>query len=251
MRRRLKVAAVTLFAVGILSTGVWYASAGPSDEKGEQTRLLRAKDPVCGMEVNKKGAEARSMTAEHQGKTYYFCSHQCKQQFVNAPQKFLMSDAKDVKSDVKQVLSCKNCGMNREQFAYSRVFVEYDDGGREGFCSIHCASVDIAVNIDKALRRILVGDYRTKELIDAEKAFWVIGGSKPGVMTKRAKWAFKTKEDADAFLKESGGSIDVFDAAMKAAYEDMYQDTNMIRERRAMNRMAMQEGKMPEQTHNK
>lgn len=42
-------------------------------------------------------------------------------------------------------------------------------------------------------------------LIDAEKAFWVIGGSKPGVMTKRAKWAFEKKEAADKFMLDNGG----------------------------------------------
>jgi nitrous oxide reductase accessory protein NosL len=105
--------------------------------------------------------------------------------------------------DIKQVPSCKYCGMDRNVFAHSRTFIEYDDGKHEGFCSIHCAAVDLAVNIDKTPKGLFVGDYKTKDLIDAEKAVWVIGGSKPGVMTKRAKWAFKTKEDADAFITRS------------------------------------------------
>jgi nitrous oxide reductase accessory protein NosL len=83
----------------------------------------------------------------------------------------------------------------------------------------------------------MVGDYNIKKLIDAEKAFWIIGGSKMGVMTKRAKWAFENKEDAEKFLKENGGKISTFDEAMKAAYEDMYADTKMIREKRKMRKM--------------
>ena len=51
--------------------------------------------------------------------------------------------------DIKQFPSCKYCGMNREKFAYSRMFIEYDDGKPEGFCSIHCAAVDLAVHIDR------------------------------------------------------------------------------------------------------
>jgi copper chaperone NosL len=145
--------------------------------------------------------------------------------------------------DVKQAPSCKYCGMDRNMFAHSRMFIEYDDGKTEGFCSIHCAAVDLAVNIDHSPKLVSVGDYGTKELIDVEKAFWVIGGNKPGVMTKRAKWAFKTKDGAEAFVKESGGSIATFDEAMKAAYEDMYQDTKMIRERRATRRKAMEQQK--------
>jgi nitrous oxide reductase accessory protein NosL len=80
----------------------------------------------------------------------------------------------------------------------------------------------------------MVGDYGTKKLINAEKAIWVIGGSKPGVMTKKAKWAFEKKEDADKFVKENGGKVSTFDEAMKATYEDMYADTKMIRDRRRM-----------------
>jgi copper chaperone NosL len=146
--------------------------------------------------------------------------------------------------DIKQFPTCKYCGMNREQFAFSRMYIQYEDGKHEGFCSIHCAAVDLAVNIDRTPKGLFVGDYKTRDLIDAEKAVWVIDGGKPGVMTKRAKWAFKTKEEADAFIKEFGGSSSTFDEAMKASYEDMYQDSKMIRERRAMKRKAADEKKV-------
>jgi nitrous oxide reductase accessory protein NosL len=70
----------------------------------------------------------------------------------------------------------------------------------------------------------------------------VIGGAKPGVMTKRAKWAFAQKEEAEKFLKENGGNLTDFDGALKASYEDIADDTKMIRERRRM----MREKKMME-----
>jgi nitrous oxide reductase accessory protein NosL len=143
----------------------------------------------------------------------------------------------EAQEDVQKHSSCKYCGMNRQQFAHSRIFIEYDDATTVGTCSIHCAAVDLAINIDKTPKTIQVGDYSSKALIDAEKAFWVIGGSKMGVMTKRAKWAFEKKEDAEKFIKENGGENATFDIAMKAAYEDMYADTKMIRERRKMRKM--------------
>lgn len=145
--------------------------------------------------------------------------------------------------DIKKHPSCKYCGMDREKFAYSRMYIEYDDGTTEGTCSIHCAAIDLALNIDKTPKAIKVGDYSTKNLIDAEKAFWVIGGAKMGVMTKRAKWAFEKKDDAERFIKENGGNLATFDEAMKAAYEDMYQDTKMIREKRKMKKQKMMEHK--------
>ena len=139
--------------------------------------------------------------------------------------------------DVQKQPSCTYCGMDREKFAHSRMLVTYDDGTKLGTCSLHCLAIDLAQNIDKMPRSIEVGDYSSKELIDAEKAFWVIDGNKPGVMTKQAKWAFATKEDADKYIKENGGTLATFDEAMKAAYESMYADTKMIREKRKMKKM--------------
>lgn len=139
--------------------------------------------------------------------------------------------------DIKNYLSCKYCGMNREQFVHSRMLVEYDDGTAIGTCSLHCMAVELALNIDKTPKTIWVGDFNDKKLIDAEKASWVIGGNKMGVMTKRAKWAFEKKEDAEKFKKENGGDSASFEQAIKAAYEDMNADTRMIRERRKMKKM--------------
>lgn len=138
--------------------------------------------------------------------------------------------------DVQAHPSCTYCGMDRGQFAHSRFLIEYDDGSSFGGCSLHCAAIDIAMNMDKTPKAMKVGDYTTKELIDAESVTWVLGGNKPGVMTKRAKWAFGSRADADKFVQENGGEIVSFDRAMQAAYEDMYADTKMIREKRKMKR---------------
>jgi hypothetical protein len=127
--------------------------------------------------------------------------------------------------------------MDRQQYAHSRFLTEYDDGTSFGACSIHCAAVDVALNIDKTPKSYKVGDYGTKKLIDAETAGWVIGGSKPGVMTKRGKWAFEKKEDAQNFIKQNGGELGTFDEAMKATFEDMYADTKMISDKRKAKRM--------------
>ena len=139
--------------------------------------------------------------------------------------------------DVKAHPSCKYCGMDREKFSHSRVLIDYDDGTTVGTCSIHCAAVDLAIHIDKTPKAVWVGDYGTKGLVDVEKAIWIIGGNKMGVMTKRAKWAFAKKDDAERFKTENGGEFATYDQVVKAAYEDMYQDTKMIRERRKMRRM--------------
>lgn len=136
--------------------------------------------------------------------------------------------------DITKYPSCKHCGMDREKFSHSRMLIEYEDGSSTGLCSLHCAAVELALNIDKTPKAVMVADYSTKALIDAEKASWVTGGSKPGVMTRTAKWAFEKKADADAFIKENGGQPTDFDGAAKTAYADMYDDIRMIRDKRKM-----------------
>ena len=69
----------------------------------------------------------------------------------------------------------------------------------------------------------------------------MIGGSKQGVMSRNAKWAFATKEKADAFIKVTGGKVADFDEAIKTAYEDMYNDTKIIRDRRKHMKMKKDE----------
>jgi hypothetical protein len=100
--------------------------------------------------------------------------------------------------------------------------------------------VDLANQIDKTPAAIRVADLNTQALLDAEKAVWVLGGSKPGVMTRRAKWAFADRPAAEAFVKANGGTIVSFEDAVKAAYEDLYQDNKMIREKRKAMRAAKQ-----------
>jgi Cu+-exporting ATPase len=44
------------------------------------------KDLVCGMEVDRESAAA---TSEYQGRTYYFCSEACKEEFDRNPEQYV------------------------------------------------------------------------------------------------------------------------------------------------------------------
>jgi len=44
-----------------------------------------AKDAICGMNVDEKKAAGSSI---HAGKTFYFCSQNCKQEFDKNPAKY-------------------------------------------------------------------------------------------------------------------------------------------------------------------
>ncbi len=147
--------------------------------------------------------------------------------------------------DIHLHKACKYCGMDRGTYDFSRMLIQYDDGTSNAFCSLHCAAVDLANNIDKTPKAIKVGDFNGRQLIDAEKAFWIIGGSKPGVMSKRGKWAFEKQDDAENFIRTNQGKLASFEDAMKMAYEDMSDDTKMIRDRRKMKRMQTTEEQKP------
>jgi hypothetical protein len=126
--------------------------------------------------------------------------------------------------------------MDRGKFNRSRMIIEFEDGSTLAVCSLHCAAAELASSAKMPVA-IRVADYETTELIDAENAVWVLGGSKKGVMTAQPKWAFANRKEAEGFVKEYGGSIVGFDSALKAAYEDMYEDTRMILEFRELKRV--------------
>jgi membrane fusion protein, copper/silver efflux system len=51
--------------------------------------LSAAKDVVCGMDVDAKQATAAGLFTEHEGRTYYFCTEECKERFGKEPRKYL------------------------------------------------------------------------------------------------------------------------------------------------------------------
>ena len=134
-------------------------------------------------------------------------------------------------------VSCIYCGMDKAKFGFSWVIIEHEDDTSAEFCSIHCAAIHLALHTHQPIDAITVGDYFTAKQIDADKAQWVIGGDKLGVMTSRAKWAFETKEAAGKFIQEHGGQTAVFKEVIKAAFEDMYKDTIMIQKKRKLMKM--------------
>lgn len=119
-------------------------------------------------------------------------------------------------TNVEAPADCKKCGMNRTKFSHSRMIVTYSDGST-GTCSINCVVVDMQANKGKEVKSFQVGDYDSKKLIDAKTAVWVIGGTKKGVMTPVAKWAFADKSRAEKFIQENGGQLATFADVLKAA----------------------------------
>lgn len=111
---------------------------------------------------------------------------------------------------VEAPASCKHCRMDRTMFSHSRMLVTYADGSSAGTCSLNCVTTEKKQAKSKEIISLQVADYNTKQLIDARTAAWVVGGSKRGVMTAVAKWAFARKQDASNFVRQNGGKLATF-----------------------------------------
>jgi copper chaperone NosL len=149
-------------------------------------------------------------------------------------------DAKASENDIAKFAKCPYCGMDRKQYHHSRMLIQYSDDLADGVCSLHCAAISLAVNVDRDPKAIWVGDNASaadvKPLVEVDKASFVIGGSAKGVMTKRSKVAFSSADAAKKAQAAGGGEIGSFDQALLAAYTDMSLDVSMIRKNRAERR---------------
>jgi Cu+-exporting ATPase len=63
--------------------GLSLAAHGQS--RNSNPRLQKARDPVCGIMVDKDP----NLAAEYRGKTYYFCSNADRDKFRQNPQKYV------------------------------------------------------------------------------------------------------------------------------------------------------------------
>ncbi len=153
-------------------------------------------------------------------------------------------DTKPLENEFEKYPRCPYCGMSRKKWSHTRHLIQYDDNSTEGTCSIHCASLSLALNMDRNPKNIWVGDAGAdgdiKPLIKADVANYVIDPGKPGTMTGIRKWAYSDKARAQA----AGGEVVGFDDALQAAYVDMGKSTLMIRKRRAEKRAHMKKKMM-------
>lgn len=146
-------------------------------------------------------------------------------------------DPKPLENELGKYPKCPYCGMDRKQYHHSRHLVHYQDDLVDATCSLHCAGLSLAINLDRGPKAIYAADFGAKDdpkpLVNVDDATYLIGSKLPGVMTKQSKVAFASKTAAEAAKAEQGGELGNFDAALQAAYQSMAGDTMMIRKKRA------------------
>jgi copper chaperone NosL len=145
-------------------------------------------------------------------------------------------DPNPLQGELEKYPRCPYCGMDRRQFHHSRHLVQYDDDRVDGVCSIHCLAISLALNIDRGPKAIHAADFgsdaQPKPLIEVAGAVYLIGSELRGTMSKISKMAFASAEAAAKAKAQHGGETGDFDAALRAAYLGMADDTRMIRQRR-------------------
>ena len=126
---------------------------------------------------------------------------------------------------------CPKCGMTLPMF-YRTNHAAKVDGKMEQFCSIHCLVEEMKSG--KKVTDAQVVDNSTLKFIPAEKAWYVVGSSKPGTMSMVSKYAFGTKEAAEKFAGKFGGKVLPYAEVLKMVKADFDKEAAMIAKRQAM-----------------
>lgn len=119
---------------------------------------------------------------------------------------------------------CAVCGMNLVKF-YKTNHVW---NGKQ-VASLHCL---YEITEGKIPSDAQVVDTKNLNLIDVNKAFYVVGSKVKGTMTRNSKYAFSTEADAKEFQAENGGEIMSFAKAYEIAGQDFEGDNKMIKAKR-------------------
>ncbi len=196
-------------------------------ERRQVLRILAVTGATAG--VAALHTPAHAATCEHDG----------------TPLQFIPKTAADpnpLDNELTKYPKCPYCGMDRKQYHHSRHLVHYQDDLVDATCSLHCAAISLALNLDRGPKVIYAADFGAKDdpkpLTDVDAATYLIGSKLPGVMTKQSKVAFASKTAAEAAKTEQGGELGNFDAALQASYQSLASDTAMIRKKRAEKKKA-------------
>ena len=112
---------------------------------------------------------------------------------------------------------CTRCGMDLVKF-YKTSHASQENGKKFQYCSIHCLAEHLESGAK--IEDYKVVDTTSLKLVDASKAYYVVGSSVHGTMSRVSKYAFLNESDAKAFQDENGGEIMSFKEALEKAKED-------------------------------
>ena len=126
---------------------------------------------------------------------------------------------------------CPVCGMNIKMFYKTSHAAKLKNNTPRQYCSLRCLVVDMQeYGIDKDTIKVI--DANTQNMIDANKAFYVVGSKIKGTMSKVSKLAFALEDDAKAFAKKYKGRVVDFKTALEMAEKSLKSDIAMIKKKK-------------------
>lgn len=131
----------------------------------------------------------------------------------------------------KAKMFCNVCGMTLPMFYKTNHSAEVDDKTHQ-YCSIHCMHEE-AMSKGLHVKNPKVVDNNSLKFIPSTDAFYVVGSKKPGTMSTVSKYAFATKNTADAFAKKFGGEVKTYEEVSKLVKDGLAKDIAMIKKRQA------------------
>ena len=152
---------------------------------------------------------------------------------LNAQEMFQTVEAKDatlVKTDSSKEF-CNVCGMHLTKYYKTSHTAEFKNGHKEQYCSLHCLA-EVHKNYEDKIKNIQVVDTNSLKLIDAKKAFYVVGSSKEGTMSPVSEYAFLNKDEALKFKNKFGGDIHTFDESLKLSKDRLEKNNVALNEKR-------------------
>lgn len=138
--------------------------------------------------------------------------HAVKQMFqsVSPQQAILVQHGKDK-------ISCAHCGMNLVKFYKTNHSATYEDKPIQ-YCSLHCLAQHLKEGAE--VQNPMVVGVDTLKFLPVLEAYYVVGSSKRGTMSRVSKYAFSSLDAAEQFQKQYGGKIVDFRAALEEAKKD-------------------------------
>jgi len=139
----------------------------------------------------------------------------------------MASEKPTLTQEGKEKKWCPVCGMSLKMFYKTSHSSKLKDGKNRQYCSMRCLAVDHHEH-NISLDTIHVVDVNSEKLIDANRAFYVLGSKIKGTMAKVSKLAFSTQKEAETFAKEYGGEVMEFKKAFEKANASLETDIAMV-----------------------
>ncbi len=139
-------------------------------ERRHVLRLLALSGATAGMAALSAPARAETR-CEHDGTPLQFAPR-------TAP------DPQPLDNELAKYPKCPYCGMDRREYHHSRHLVHYADDRADATCSLHCAALSLALNLDRGPKAIYAADFGAtttpKPLVKVDEATYLIGSKLPG-----------------------------------------------------------------------